>query len=425
MESDLDKHRGALVADTDVDAEKRGSIDLTEEEVNRSDEHLLYSNRWTRKLLSWGVEERGITPVAEHERTDTQFYKIFFIFLSANFNILSFSAGTLGPVTFGLGLRDSCLVILFFNLLCSIPPAYLYERLAWIPVLVVFVVALGVGGKHLSNPPPAVPATASSILTFAGTIAGFVVTYSPISSDYTIYYHPKVSSWRLFWYAYMGLNLPIILVQCLGAAVAVSVSAVPDWNTGYENSGVGGLIEAMLHPVGGFGKFLTVLVALSVVGNVAPSLYSFGLGFQIFMPFTSKVPRYVFSLLAIAIMLPLSIVGSHKFYDTLSNFLGIIGYWCSAFVGVIVGEHIVFRKNDFTAYDLSAWNKPGQLPPGLAALGACLLSCGLIIPSMDQAWFVGPIAKHTGDIGFEMAFAAAGILYLPLRTLELRYWKMR
>jgi len=495
-----------ILSDNDVDAEKRGSVDLLEE--NRSDERLVYSNRWSQKLLSWGIEERGITPVAEHERTDIQFYKIFFIFLSANFNILSFSAGSLGPVVFGLGLRDSCLVILFFNLLCSVPPAYLttwgprlglrqmcqarysfgyygiipitifdlasfcgfailnfilggqtlssvsggdlswsvgiviiavisllisfcgyrvlnwYERLAWIPVLVVFVVALGVGGKHLSNPPPAEPATAISILTFASTIAGFVVTYSPISSDYTIYYDPKVSSWRLFWYAYLGLNIPIILVQCLGAAVVINVSAVPEWNTGYETSGVGGLLEAMLHPAGGFGKFLTVLLALSVVANVAPTLYSFGLSFQIFLPFTTKVPRYLFSLLAIAIMLPLSIAGSHKFYDTLTNFLGIIGYWCSAFVGVIVGEHIIFRKGDFSTYNLSCWNKPGRLPTGLAALGACALSCALIVPSMDQVWFVGPIAKHTGDIGFEMAFAAAGLSYLPLRALELRYRKM-
>lgn len=36
-----------------------------------------------------------------------------------------FSAGTLGPAIFGLGLRDSCLVILFFNLLCSALPSYL------------------------------------------------------------------------------------------------------------------------------------------------------------------------------------------------------------------------------------------------------------------------------------------------------------
>jgi purine-cytosine permease-like protein len=68
-----------------------------------------------------------------------------------------------------------------------------YERLAWLPVLIVFVVALGVGGKHLANPPPAEPATASTILSFASTIAGFVITYSPLSSDFTSYFQPDVS----------------------------------------------------------------------------------------------------------------------------------------------------------------------------------------------------------------------------------------
>lgn len=123
-------------------------------------------------------------------------------------------------------------------------------------------------------------------------------------------------------------------------------------------------------------------------------------------------------------MLPLAIAGSHKFYDALTNFLGIIGYWASAFVGVIITEHFVFRKGDFSKYDLSYWNKPGKLPPGIAALGACALSCALIVPSMDQVWFVGPIAKHTGDIGFEFAFAASAIFYVPLRHVELRFRKM-
>jgi hypothetical protein len=80
---------------------------------------------WSRRLWTWGVEVRGIHPVQESDRTDTQFSKIFFIWFSANFNILSFSAGTLGPVVFGLGVRDACLVILFFNLVCTLPPAYL------------------------------------------------------------------------------------------------------------------------------------------------------------------------------------------------------------------------------------------------------------------------------------------------------------
>ena len=68
-----------------------------------------------------------------------------------------------------------------------------YERLAWIPVLICYVVALGTGGKHLIDPPPAQPATATSVLSFASTIAGFVITYSPLASDFTIYFRPDVA----------------------------------------------------------------------------------------------------------------------------------------------------------------------------------------------------------------------------------------
>lgn len=92
---------------------------------------------------------------------------------------------------------------------CSHMPCR-YERLAWIPVLIVYLVALGVGGKHLTNPPPAEPATAPAILSFGATIAGFVITYCSLSSDFTIYYARSVPSWRLFMYSYLGFNIPIV-----------------------------------------------------------------------------------------------------------------------------------------------------------------------------------------------------------------------
>lgn len=38
--------------------------------------------------------------------------------------ISTFSLGTLGPTLFGLGLKESCLTILFFNLLSTLPVAY-------------------------------------------------------------------------------------------------------------------------------------------------------------------------------------------------------------------------------------------------------------------------------------------------------------
>ncbi|KAF8991743.1 cytosine-purine permease [Cyathus striatus] len=467
-----------------------------------------YNDRWTRRLLRLGVETTGIDPIPLEKRTDTQYSKIFFIWFSSNFNILSFSAGTLGPVVFGLGVRDTCLTILCFNLLCCFPPAYLstwgprtgmrqmvisrysfgyygvivpcilnlvgmcgfsilnsilggqalasvssgnlswsigiviilvisllisfcgykvlhwYERVAWIPVLITFIIALGVGGKHLSNPPPATPATAASILSFASTLAGFAVTWSALSSDFTTYLRHDVSSWKLFWYSYLGLLLPIVLIQCLGAAVVVGAMSFPGWETGYTEGGVGGLLDAVLHPTRGFGKFLTVLLSLSVTANIAATFYCISLNIQVFIPPLVIVPRYVFSLLAAAIVLPLSIVGAHRFYDTLVNFLGIIGYWACAYVAIVILEHLVVRRSDFSMYNVQDWNSPQQLPTGIAALGAGVASFGLVIPSMNQAWFVGPIAKHTGDIGFELAFAISAILYLPFRWLEIK-WRGR
>ena len=90
-------------------------------------------------------------------------------------------------------------------------------------------------------------------------------------------------------------------------------------------------------------------------------------------------------------------------------------------MSAICVEHLYFRKGDFTQYDIKYWNVPSRLPLGAAALGACALSFTLVIPSMSQVWYTGPIARTTGDIGFEVAFAATALLYIPLRHLEKRW----
>lgn len=77
---------------------------------------------------------------------------------------------------------------------CGHKVLHWYERLAWIPVLLVYVVAIGLGGKHLSNQPAVEPASASAILSFAATISGFVITYSPLGSDFSTYYAPTAGS---------------------------------------------------------------------------------------------------------------------------------------------------------------------------------------------------------------------------------------
>jgi purine-cytosine permease-like protein len=131
--------------------------------------------------------------------------------------------------------------------------------------------------------------------------------------------------------------------------------------------------------------------------------------------FKSDVDNYIWCS-----VIPLSIVGSHRFYGTLLNFLSLVGYWAAAFSSIVLMEHFIFRHNDPASYDLRQWNVPRKLPSGVAALAAGITSFGVVVPCMGQAWYVGPIARTTGDIGFEVAFAASAVLYVLFRALEIR-----
>jgi purine-cytosine permease-like protein len=64
---------------------------------------------------------------------------------------------------------------------------------------------------------------------------------------------------------------------------------------------------------------------------------------------------------------------------------------------------------------------PSHLPLGAAALGASFLSFLVVIPSISQVWYIGPIAQKTGDLGLEAAFTLTALLYIPLRSLEKRW----
>jgi hypothetical protein len=63
----------------------------------------------------------------------------------------------------------------------------------------------------------------------------------------------------------------------IGAAFAAAAPGVPSWSTGFQDGNdMGGLIAAILAPAGGFGKFILVLIAVSVSSACALAIYSIG-----------------------------------------------------------------------------------------------------------------------------------------------------
>ncbi|KAI0458130.1 permease for cytosine/purines, uracil, thiamine, allantoin-domain-containing protein [Xylaria acuta] len=445
-----------------------------------------------RYLSAGSVELRGVLPVPLEERTSTRYSTYFSIWFCMSVNVLAITFGMLGP-TYGLGLRDCALIIIFFCILTAAIPAYLgtlgpktglrqmiqarfsfgryiisvpailnlatltgfcvitcviggqclsavsdgsvtpavgiviigvlsllisfwgynvlhnYERFAWIPALIAIVIMTGSGGSHLHEQVPTGVATAGGVFSFGMSIASYMIPFATLASDYTTYLNPQFPSWKLFLIGFAGLLLSNIPLMVLGAAIQGALLNVPAWKQGYETNSVGGVLAAMLVPSGGFGKFVVVVLSLSLLGNNAATMYSITLNFQILVPQLVRIPRYVFSIVITAILIP-----------NLQNFIALIAYWSAAFVAVLITEHVIFRRGRYDTYSHDAWNSASRLPWGAAALTASVLSFALVIPSIAQIWFTGPIAKKTGDIGFELAFIATAIFYLPLRALEKR-----
>lgn len=64
----------------------------------------------------------------------------------------------------------------------------------------------------------------------------------------------------------------MILIECLGAAFMTTFTQKTTWQARYEEDAIGGLISAGLSPMKGFGGFLCVLMALSIVANNIPNI---------------------------------------------------------------------------------------------------------------------------------------------------------
>lgn len=298
---------------------------------------------------------------------------------------------------------------------------HLYERWSWIPILIAIVICVGCGGKHLSNQTVFEPATVASVFGFGSLCAGFMIPFGGIVSDFAIYISPAASRWKVFFYVFAGMTIPTILLLILGAAIGGAVPNVPEWLDAYDTNSVGGVVTVMLSPAGGFGKFVAVILALSVVGNIGISMYSISLNMQMFLPILTRVPRAAFSIITTAVIIPVAITAATSFFESLENFLAVIAYWSSSYCAIMIVEFVVIRKRDWSTYDHAIWRDGKALPPGIAAIGVFACSFGLIIPCMSQVWFTGPIAETTGDIGFEVAFFLSALLYVPARLLEIRF----
>lgn len=299
---------------------------------------------------------------------------------------------------------------------------HIFTRWAWIPTLIAIIILVGAAGDQLWQQTPLPERTSAQeymgIVAFA---AGNMVTWSNVAGDYACYMSPSAPRLRLALYCLFGIALPFSLLMVLGAAIGGAVFTIPAWTAAYKAGGIGAVIGTILITrLGDFGRFILVILGLSVLGTCGRDIYSVSFNLTAVAPILRRVPRIVLSVIATAVIIAVAIPASRSFVTSVTAFLSIIGYYAGASVTCFLTEYLWFRKGDPNSFDPKIWNDGRALPTGLSALASVLIAWAFIIPSMQADWYTGPIAEKTGDLGFEFAVVVAFLAYVPIRSLEIK-----
>ncbi|KAF1952942.1 purine-cytosine permease [Byssothecium circinans] len=282
-----------------------------------------------------------------------------------------------------------------------------YEFYSWIPTFIVFLIILGTfahSGAFVNIPMGVGKSELGSVLSFGSVVYGFATGWTSYAADYTVYQPRHQSRGKVYLAVWLGLTIPLLFTEFLGIAIMTATTIADGKNKymeGYEAAGSGGLLAAVLfEPLGGFGKFCLVVLALSIIANNCPNIYSVALTVQVFGKWTQQLPM-------------------DRACDG--------GYWLAIYEGIAFSDHFIYKRS-MSAYNVVDYDQPSKLPPSIAAVFAFCYSVAGMVTGMSQTWFVGPIALAAGeapfggDVGFELGFVFAFVSYTVARHFELRYF---
>ena len=218
----------------------------------------------------------------------------------------------------------------FFITLFGYKIVHIYEFWAWIPCFVIFLIVLGEfahSGKFVIIPMQKGGPEAGSILSFAASVFGFATGWTSYAADYTVYQPVNSSRIKVFFWTWAGLIFPLCFTEMLGLAVATATTDTVDtsYADGYKQAHIGGLLAAVLFPpLGRFGEFCLIILALGIIANNCPNIYSLTFSLQLLTRYAQAVPRFIFTFVGTIIYCAIAIPGYSNFEDVLENFMLLI-----------------------------------------------------------------------------------------------------
>ncbi|CUM62581.1 uncharacterized protein PRCAT00000133001 [Priceomyces carsonii] len=331
------------------------------------------------------------------------------------------------------------------------------ETILSLPVNFAFLLLYIVASKkfhYLSNANvPGIDAATikGNWLSFLSLSYSVTSTWGSIASDYYILFPEDTPDVQVFCLTFFGILIPTTFVATAGLLIGNVALSYEPWGTAYEEYGMGGLLNAAFLPWGGGGKFLLILIFLSLISNNIVNTYSAAFSIQLSAIPLARVPRWIWAFVVTIVYLVCALVGRNKFSTILGNFLPMIGYWISMYFIMLLEENTIFRTDRFihlyTAelpddepnteryisklirrtqhYNFAIWDKYGKLTHGYASTLSFIIGATGAAVGMSQTYWIGPIARavggqYGGDIAMWLVMGFSGLCFPPLRYLELK-----
>ncbi|CZR42824.1 uncharacterized protein FPRO_10127 [Fusarium proliferatum ET1] len=297
-----------------------------------------------------------------------------------------------------------------------------FARYAWIPASFGILILIGCAGDQLHQQAPPRATGAKPWLSMISMAAGISFAWGGVIGDYACYMPPKAPRFRLALYFLSGFGVMFSLMMILGAALGGAALQIPAWAAALGEGGTGAVVgQVVVSRLGGFGKFVLTILALTVVITTARDIYSISLAIQAVVPWLERVPRAVLALVTTGVLIGVAIPASKSFISSLSALVSILSYSSGITVTTFLIEWFWFRRANPDTVDPAIWDDGKALPSGIPAIVTFAIAWGPIICGMDTVWLTGPLAEVAGDLGWELAILTTVIIYTPLRAVEIRY----
>jgi nucleobase:cation symporter-1, NCS1 family len=286
---------------------------------------------------------------------------------------------------------------------------HLFEKVMSIVLGILFLGVFILTLPRLGEATSFVPAGGSSGAPALGAVGvvlaasfSYLMSWSPYASDYSRYLPSSVSGRRVAVFALLGGAVASFAIEVIGALVG---SLTPGQ----------GFFQALYSFSGSFGPLAILAIVLGALAANALNIYTNSLSALVL---DIRTKRWVTVIAGAIVGLVLSFIGQANFVVNYQNFLFVLDYWITPWLGIILVDYYLLGRTMVESCSnpiRSDWSAIA------AYVVAVLVSVPFMVPALQLGYPFGSLAFLFGgaDFSYFISFSVAVVLAYTLRRRNL------